>query len=110
MKLTTHVLDTAAGVPGAGITIVLYAVDGTTRTHIASMTTNAEGRTDAPLASDLRAGHYELVFSVRPYFAAQGAATLYDEIAVRLRIEEGPRNYHVPLLIAPWGYSTYRGN
>jgi 5-hydroxyisourate hydrolase len=117
MTLTTHVIDTAAGVPAAGIAIVLYALDGPssaplgvpTRTLLADATTNSGGRTDAPLAESLEAGWYELTFAVAPYFAAQNVAAFYDEITIRFRLEGGA-HYHVPLLLGPWGYSTYRGS
>ena len=117
MTLTTHVIDTAAGVPAAGIAIVLYAVDGATgtplgsatRTRLGGATTNAGGRTDAPLAESLGPGWYELTFAVAPYFAAQNVAAFYDEITIRFRLE-GSAHYHVPLLLGPWGYSTYRGS
>lgn len=108
MKLSTHVLDTARGLPAAGITIGLRALAG--GTLIAEATTNADGRTDAPLAFDLVPGRYELVFAVGPYFAARGIATFYDVIPVRFVIDDLTRDYHVPLLLAPWGYSTYRGS
>jgi 5-hydroxyisourate hydrolase len=109
MTLTTHVIDTAAGVPAAGIAIVLYAVDGATRTPLGSATTNAGGRTDAPLADSLSPGWYELTFAVAPYFAALKVAAFYDEITIRFRLDGGA-HYHVPLLLGPWGYSTYRGS
>ena len=68
MKLTTHVLDTAAGVPGSGIAIALYKIDGTSRTELTRATTNADGRTSAPVGEWLAAGWYELVFALGPYF------------------------------------------
>jgi 5-hydroxyisourate hydrolase len=109
MTLTAHVLDTSTGVPAAGIAIVLYSVDGATRTPLGSAITNADGRADAPLSEELAPGHYELAFAVAPYFAARGIAAFYDEITIRFRVED-TRHYHVPLLLAPWGYSTYRGS
>jgi 5-hydroxyisourate hydrolase len=110
MMLTTHVLDTAAGRPAAGIEIALDAIDGETRTRRAWALTNADGRTDAPLAHDLAPGLYELTFAVAPYFARANVAAFYDTIAVRFRLTEHGGNYHVPLLLSPWGYSTYRGS
>jgi hydroxyisourate hydrolase len=108
--LSTHVLDTSTGSPAAGIAVTLSAIDGTTATSIATATTNADGRTDAPLAPDLPAGTYELRFAVAAYFAKSGVAAFYDTIAVRFIIADGARKYHVPLLLSPWGYSTYRGS
>jgi hydroxyisourate hydrolase len=108
--LSTHVLDTATGTPAAGIAIVLTRIDGTTATPIAQATTNADGRTDAPLAAEIAAGIYELAFAVAPYFARSGVAAFYDTITVRFQIADGTRKYHVPLLLSPWGYSTYRGS
>lgn len=107
--LSTHVLDTAAGVPAAGIGVSLYRCAGDARTLIANATTNADGRTGAPLAVTLEMGTYELAFAVEPYFATRGAA-FYDTIVVRFRVDDPARNYHVPLLLSPWGYTTYRGS
>jgi hydroxyisourate hydrolase len=108
--LSTHVLDTSSGSPAAGIAITLSAIDGVTATAIAHATTNADGRTDAPLADELTPGIYELAFAVAPYFARAGVAAFYDTITVRFVIAPGARKYHVPLLLSPWGYSTYRGS
>ena len=113
-RLTTHVLDTARGRPGAGIAVRLYALDGE-RTLLASAVTNTDGRTDQPLldASAFRAGRYELEFSVGPYFAASGAVTadppFLDDVVIRVQLADG-EHYHVPLLVSPWSYSTYRGS
>jgi 5-hydroxyisourate hydrolase len=109
MMLTTHVLDIATGIPAAGIAIDLYAIDGETRTKHAGAVTNADGRTDAPLAHDLPPGIYELTFDVAAYFAGSSTATFYDTIAVRFRLDGGHK-VHVPLLLSPYGYSTYRGS
>ncbi len=108
--LSTHVLDTASGTPAAGIAITLSSIDGTIATPLATATTNADGRTDAPLAHDLPAGVYELAFAVAPYFVQSGVAAFYDTITVRFVLADGTRKYHVPLLLSPWGYSTYRGS
>jgi 5-hydroxyisourate hydrolase len=108
--LTTHVLDTSTGQPAARITVMLFAVDGNVRSHVSTAVTNTDGRTDSPMAEALSPGMYELTFSVAPYFAKQNIPAFYDEIAVRFRIEDINRRYHVPLLLAPWGYSTYRGS
>jgi 5-hydroxyisourate hydrolase len=111
MKLSTHVLDIARGLPAAGIAITLYALDGEARTLLARALTNADGRTDAPLADDLQAGTYELVFAAGNYFAQHGMAAFYDVIPVRFTLPQNAgTRYHVPLLLAPWSYSTYRGS
>jgi 5-hydroxyisourate hydrolase len=108
--LTTHVLDTSTGRPGARIAVMLFAVDGNVRTHVSTSATNSDGRTTVPLADALALGSYELTFTVAPYFATQNVPAFYDEITVRFRVDDVTRNYHVPLLLAPWGYSTYRGS
>jgi 5-hydroxyisourate hydrolase len=105
-QLTTHVLDTARGRPAAGVGIELARLDGGERMVLESVVTNADGRTDAPLLSALQAGTYELVFAVGAYFG-EG---LFDELPIRFRIDDADAHYHVPLLVSPWSYSTYRGS
>jgi len=107
--VSTHVLDTARGKPAAGIAVTLYAL-GTERRLVRAAMTNADGRTDAPLGSDLGPGAYEIIFAVTDYFARRAVASFFDEITIRFHIAEGEDRYHVPLLLAPWGYSTYRGS
>jgi 5-hydroxyisourate hydrolase len=108
--LSTHVLDLARGVPAAGVALALYALDGETRTQLGSAITNADGRTDAPLAANLSTGTYELVFQVGAYFAQTGSRSFFEAIPIRFRIDAAEGRYHVPLLLSPWGYSTYRGS
>jgi 5-hydroxyisourate hydrolase len=103
-RLSTHVLDTAHGRPAAGVQIELYAL-ATERTRIGSAVTNADGR--AVLSENLPAGRYELVFATAPYI---GHANFLDEVPVRFTISDAAANYHVPLLLSPFGYSTYRGS
>ena len=104
MSLTTHVLDTARGKPAAGVPIELFRLDP--RRPLKAIATNDDGRTDEPLLTELEAGRYELLFFVGGYFG-EG---LYDEIPIRFRIEDAGAHYHVPLLVSPWSYSTYRGS
>ena len=108
-KLTTHVLDTAQGRPGAGIAIELYRLEGETSSLVASAKTNRDGRTDAPLleGDQLRPGTYQLVFHVGAYFKSQG---FLDVVPIRFLIADAGAHYHVPLLCSPWSYSTYRGS
>ena len=108
--LSTHVLDTARGRPAAGILVGLFALEEGHRRHVATATTNADGRTGTPFASDLQPGSYELLFAVTDYFARDGIASFFDTVPVRFRISDGTEHYHVPLLLSPWGYSTYRGS
>ena len=115
-KLSTHVLDVTQGKPGAGVAIELYAVQGTQKTLLRSAVTNHDGRCDAPLlqGNDLRAGQYELVFGAGDYFAAQGvnlpAPRFVDRVTIAFGIADPSQNYHVPLVVSPWSYSTYRGS
>jgi 5-hydroxyisourate hydrolase len=114
-KLSTHVLDLMHGRPARGMKIELWSIAGEKRSLLATVQTNADGRTDQPLLSGdaLRAGQYEIVFHVGDYFA--GAATpaaipFLDTVPVRFGIADPASSYHVPLLCSPWAYSTYRGS
>ena len=108
-RLTTHVLDTARGKPGAGIPVELYILENGTDTLIAKATTNRDGRTDAPLleGASLRSGTYQLVFRIGAYFAGEG---FLDVVPIRFTVADAAAHYHVPLLCSPWGYTTYRGS
>ena len=108
--ISTHVLDTSSGKPARGITVRLFRVDGDERELIATGETDADGRIAPIFGGELEAASYVLVFSAGAYFRAAGAATFFDEIPVRFVIEPGVRKYHIPLLLAPFGYSTYRGS
>lgn len=108
--ISTHVLDTARGVPAAGIAIALYGLENERRVLIARAVTNADGRTDAPLAQLDRPGTYELTFAAGAYFAALGVETFFDEVPLRFKLTDTGGRFHVPLLLAPWGYTTYRGS
>jgi 5-hydroxyisourate hydrolase len=114
-RLTTHVLDTARGRPAAGVKITLYRI-GTSREHLLDAVTNADGRVDgALLAGDaLVAAVYELVFAAGDYLRASeqagGGLPFLDEIPIRFGVADPAAHYHVPLLISPFAYSTYRGS
>ena len=114
--LTTHILDTARGVPAAGVKIALYRVSGNSHKKIAEATTNADGRTDSPIlpAEKFKTGQYELVFFCGEYLEANGLAEgelkFLDQIPIRFGMDDDQAHYHVPLLLSPYGYSTYRGS
>jgi 5-hydroxyisourate hydrolase len=115
-RLSTHVLDTARGKPAAGMKIMLYRISGQSHRKIAEVMTNADGRTDAPLLEGkaLATGRYELVFCAGDYLRTSGQATgdtlFLDEIPIRFGVPDAMAHYHVPLLISPFAYSTYRGS
>lgn len=110
--LTTHVLDTARGCPAAGMAIDLYRLEADTRHHLARALTNADGRTDAPILPEqsFAIGDYELLFRAGAYLRTQSSeAGFLENIPIRFRMTEAS-HYHVPLLLSPFGYSTYRGS
>ena len=113
--LTTHVLDTASGKPAAGVRIELFRADDR-QARLASAVTNADGRCDEPLltGAEFRRGEYELVFHAGAYFAASGVEQpeprFLDRVVIRFGIADDSQHYHVPLLISPFAYSTYRGS
>ena len=113
--LTTHVLDTARGCPAEGLKIDLYRLDGAERTHLKSLVTNDDGRTDEQIlpAGEFSTGTYELVFHAGAYLDASGTPPedprFLDVISIRFGMSEAS-HYHVPLLLSPFGYSTYRGS
>ena len=117
-RLTTHVLDTAQGRPAADVKVELWRVDSTSdrRDLVATARTNGDGRLEAPFltGSDLVVGVYELVFDVGAYFAEQQVETpgsaFLDRVPVRFGVADAAAHYHVPLLVSPWAYSTYRGS
>ena len=111
-KLSTHVLDLTCGRPAAGMKIELWR-QGPKAELLKTVTTNADGRTDAPLldAVSIAAGSYELLFHVRDYFAGRGVECVFlDRVPVRFAIADAAASYHVPLLVTPWAYQTYRGS
>jgi 5-hydroxyisourate hydrolase len=115
-KLSTHVLDTAQGKPGAGVQVELYSVGTDGRTLLKTDTTNSDGRCTSPLLEGgaMQTGQYELVFGAGDYFAQQGVALaqprFLDRITIAFGIADPAQNYHVPLVVTPWSYSTYRGS
>lgn len=114
--LTTHVLDTARGQPAAGLQITLFRLEGDARVQLAQMQTNADGRTDSPILpkGDFATGTYELVFEAGAYLDAMNVPAedprFLDEIPIRFGISDPEAHYHVPLLLQPFGYATYRGS
>ncbi|MGP1375303.1 MAG: hydroxyisourate hydrolase [Almyronema sp.] len=117
-KLTTHVLDTARGCPAAQMAIALWHIEpeAAARSLLKTVVTNADGRTDMPLLidEDFQTGNYELIFSVGAYFAQHVSdlpnPPFLDQIPIRFAIADKNLHYHVPLLVSPWAYSTYRGS
>ncbi|MEM9124131.1 MAG: hydroxyisourate hydrolase [Pseudomonadota bacterium] len=114
--LTTHVLDTARGCPAAGMKISLYALTNETRQKLSETKTNADGRTNDPILpqDQFKTGMYELVFHAGQYLRTTDQATedplFLDQIPIRFGMSDANAHYHVPLLLSPYGYSTYRGN
>ncbi|MEK1895155.1 MAG: hydroxyisourate hydrolase [Rhizobium sp.] len=115
--LTTHVLDTASGKPAAGLRIDLFHLEGDFRRHIKTVSTNSDGRVDGGpilIGDSFRAGTYELLFHAGDYLRALGVAlphpAFLDLVPIRFGIADVTAHYHVPLLISPYGYSTYRGS
>ena len=111
-KLSTHVLDTAIGRPAAGLKIQLWRIEPQERRLLKEAVTNQDGRTETPLLSgdELKPGLYELVFQVGPYFLKTTQDAFLQDVPVRFRILNSEENYHVPLLVSPWSYTTYRGS
>ena len=110
MALSTHVLDLALGMPAAHLDVALFRIAGSQREAIASATTDGDGRVAAPFGGELEAGTYELVFHVDTYFAQRSVTCFYPEVAVRFRISDAHARYHIPVLLSPWGYTTYKGS
>lgn len=115
-RLTTHVLDTAHGKPAAGMTVEFLTRDGERWTLIKTLVTNADGRTDEPLLAPeaMRAGEFQLMFHAGDYFRRTGVAlpqpAFLNRVPIVFGIADVNAHYHVPLLVSPWSYSTYRGS
>ena len=114
-KLTTHVLDIYSGKPGAGIKLELYYLNSNIREKKKTLTLNKDGRTDEPLleGSSFMNGKYELVFFIGDYFkniSKLDELPFLDDVVIRFGIANSKEHYHVPLIVSPWSYSTYRGS
>jgi 5-hydroxyisourate hydrolase len=115
-KLTTHALDTANGCPAAGMRVTLFRIDPAGAALLKSILLNADGRADGPLLEDaeMRPGRYRLDFAVGAYFEARGTKlddpAFLDRVPLDFGIASPEQHYHVPLLVSPWSYSTYRGS
>ena len=114
-KLTTHVLDIFSGKPGKGIKVELFFFNGEKREKINSIILNSDGRSDKPLVENetFKNGKYELIFYIGDYFkkiTTLDELQFLDDVVVRFGISNNKQNYHVPLLVSPWSYSTYRGS
>ena len=116
MGLSTHVLDTMHGAPAAGMAVALYTTEGEQATLVRQFVLNTDGRSDGPLYSNdtLKVGTYRLVFDVSGYFKARGVVLPEPNFLGRVSLDFGvahtDQHYHVPLLVSPWSYSTYRGS
>ena len=114
-KLTTHVLDVYSGKPGKGIKVDLYFFENNERKKVSSATLNDDGRVDKPLVEgkNFIEGKYELVFFIGDYFkkiTGSNKVPFLDDVVIRFGISNSKEHYHVPLLVSPWSYSTYRGS
>lgn len=115
-RLTTHVLDTALGCPASGIEVRLFRLEGERLEQVAHQLTNADGRCDAPLleGENYRSGVYQLHFAAGDYFRSRGVhlsePAFLDEVVLRFGFDAAQPHHHVPLLLSPYGYSTYRGS
>jgi len=108
--ITTHILDTAAGQPAVGVAVELHARNGAAWQQIASGSTDAQGRVKDLGPAALPAGNYQLRFDTGAYFNTTNTETFFPEVSLTFAVREGQAHYHVPLLLSPFAYSTYRGN
>ena len=114
-KLTTHVLDVYSGKPGKGISVDLYYINNSERKKITSVKLNNDGRADSPLVEgeNFIKGKYELIFNIGDYFkniSSDKDIPFLDDVVIRFGVSNPSEHYHVPLLVSPWSYSTYRGS
>ena len=116
MGLSTHVLDTMHGCPAGGMAVALYTTQGEEAALVKRFVLNADGRSEAPLYDNnsLKTGTYRLVFDVETYFKARGVVlpepNFLGRVALDFGVAHTDQHYHVPLLVSPWAYSTYRGS
>ena len=116
MGMSTHVLDTMHGGPAAGMEVALYTTAGDEATLVKRFTLNSDGRSDGPLYDNnsLKTGTYRLVFDVAGYFKARGVKlpepNFLNKVQLDFGVAHADQHYHVPLLVSPWSYSTYRGS
>jgi 5-hydroxyisourate hydrolase len=112
MTISTHVLDTSIGRPAASITVHLQRQNGAAWVHVSRAVTDHDGRVTAllPPNSPPGAGGYRLTFDVGDYFEARGVESFYSKVSIDFMVRDGASHYHVPLLLSPYGYSTYRGS
>ncbi|MHA3684168.1 hydroxyisourate hydrolase [Leucobacter sp. HY1908] len=106
-QITTHILDASRGLPAAGVTVQLLRADGS---EMATGTTNADGRIKDLGPDSLDPGDYRLTFAVRSYFAGQGVEAFYPSVSIDFTVADSTQHYHVPILLSPFAYSTYRGS
>ncbi len=109
-RITSHVLDTSAGQPASGMTVRLERSGSGGSAPLASATTDADGRVRDWLPTGVPRGRYRLVFETGAWFLAAGRDTLYPEVIIDFEVQDGVPHYHLPLLLSPFGYSTYRGS
>ena len=108
--LSTHVLDTATGLPASGMQVRCERRDGTAWTDAGGGTTDSDGRVKAVLASALATGTYRLVFATGAWHASRGTKGFFPSVSIEFEVTDASRHHHVPLLLSPFGYSTYRGS
>lgn len=108
--ITSHVLDTSRGVPAADIEVQLEIRQGNEWKRIGTGTTNKDGRCPEPLATELEAGHYRIIFLVADYFSSLKKPSFFPRVRIEFLVDDPMEHYHVPLLLSPFGYSTYRGS
>lgn len=110
MGISTHILDTTRGKPAAGVKVTLERADGKTSSAIGEGTTDNDGRVKGLLEASPEPGNYRITFHVAPYFEGLGVAAFYPEVSIVFTVAAAGQHYHVPLLLNPFGFSTYRGS
>lgn len=111
MGISTHVLNTAIGRPADGMSVTLERVDANEWSEVTGGVTDADGRLGALVAdADLEIGTYRITFGTGGYFASRAEVSFYPEVAIDFEVHDASEHYHVPLLVSPWSFSTYRGS